>query len=236
MKRLIVLVCCALVVSAGCGTAGNVPAGKETGTAPAAKPVAAPAAAPAAKPAAAPAAKPAAAPAVALAATQTNLNLFEGSVAWNSAGVNGDGSFVLGKDGAKPIGIMNFDFSGAASGDGGRYVLANTAVSIPDTVGEVRISARASGKQNIALQLADETGQTHQFKAEIEGTGKWETVKIALTKDMEHWGGANDGVFHFPIKNLVIITGMPVDSKTTGKVEFADVQTTAKLSAEGQKK
>ena len=69
----------------------------------------------------------------------------------------------------------------------------------------------------------DRTGQTHQLKGRISGTGEWEAIRIPLTRRLEHWGGAKDGRIHFPIESLVLSVPLPGAGNESGKVEYADV-------------
>ncbi len=65
---------------------------------------------------------------------------------------------------------------------------------------EFRVWVHGDGVgQSLRLRLTDATGQTHQFNvAKLDFTG-WRQVSCALTEDQGHWGGANDGVLHYPL-------------------------------------
>jgi hypothetical protein len=41
------------------------------------------------------------------------------------------------------------------------------------------------------------------------GTGKWEAIRIPLTRRLEHWDGAKDGKIHYPIQNIVFCEPTP---------------------------
>ncbi|MEX0777933.1 MAG: hypothetical protein WD042_19700 [Phycisphaeraceae bacterium] len=161
-------------------------------------------------------------------ATSTDLKLFEKGVKWKFGKVNGEGSFQLATDGDKPIGVMNYDFSKEGEVKGGRYLVTKTETSIPDGVGEIRFAGRSSRALKILVRLIDETGQTHQASGSLTGSGEWETIKVSLSKKMQHWKGAADGKVHFPIKQIVLGVTGPKDDPKTGKVEFADLATVAK--------
>jgi hypothetical protein len=65
-------------------------------------------------------------------------------------------------------------------------------VNLPQGVKEIRVSARSSTPQPIGFRVIDDSGQKHQFKKKLAGTGTWETVSLPLTKKTEHWGGAGE--------------------------------------------
>lgn len=74
----------------------------------------------------------------------------------------------------------------------------------------------------VTFRVTDSTGQTHQFKTRIQGSGKWETVRIPLAGRLEHWDGANDGKIHFPLTSLTFSVPSPGDAKQ-GKVEYSRI-------------
>ncbi len=190
----------------------------------------APAPAPTEAPAAAP--RPAQAPAPAAAEApgapgQTDLKAFAPGQTWKFLRNTGDGSFDLGMEGDKPIGILTYDFSKSKTRSI-PYVLAATHTDIPDTAGAVHLSVRSPRPLRVTIRLVDDTSQTHQFKAAVKGNGAWETIRISLARRLEHWGGANDGKIHFPIKEFVLSIPKPAGDPPSGKVEFSDLVTMAK--------
>ena len=127
------------------------------------------------------------------------------------------GSIERGADGDKPIINLAYDFT-----KGGAYVAALSDVSIPDTAAELRIPAKSQAGVGLSIQLIDRTGQCHQFVRSLAGTGAWETVRLAVDqRASEHWGGANDGKLHFPLRKIAINVRKPA-GEPVGKVEFAD--------------
>ena len=149
---------------------------------------------------------------------KTDLKLFETGVTWKLGKVGGDGSFALDADASKPIGVFNFDFT-----SGGQYILATAETNIADTASAVTFNARCSIAQKVTVRLVDQTGQTHQFKGGVKGTGEWETIRIPLGKKLEHWDGANDGKIHFPIKAISLSLPAPAGDVKAGKIVFADL-------------
>jgi hypothetical protein len=158
-----------------------------------------------------------------------DLGLCEDGAVWQFLKNTGQGAFTLGTaDDGKPIAILEYDFSKFKSRST-PYVLAKTPVNIVQGATDLRIHARSPIPQPLTFRMIDSTEQTHQYKGRITGTGQWEVIRIPLTGRLEHWGGANDGRLHFPIKSLVFCVPLPAEEHKIGKVEYADV-----LIARGQ--
>ncbi len=152
-----------------------------------------------------------------------DLRLLEPGVEWEFIKNTGEGSFELGKDDAgKSIGILHYDFTQSRSRST-PYVLASAATHIASGAQELRIHARSPIAQQLTFRIVDQTGQIHQYKKRITGTGQWEAVRIPLTRRLEHWGGAADGKIHFPITQVLFSLPLPDEEHKTGKVEYADV-------------
>ncbi len=83
-----------------------------------------------------------------------------------------------------------------------RIVPRNDALrALPGSPRALGLWLRGDGSGNHArLRLTDSTGQTHQPGGErIQWTG-WRFVRFALDEPGAHWGGANDGVLHYPLR------------------------------------
>jgi hypothetical protein len=152
-----------------------------------------------------------------------DLRVCEKNAQWEFMRNTGQGSFTLGtaEDG-KPIGTLKYDFTKSKSRST-PYILAKTPINIDEGAIELRIHARSPIAQQLTFRFVDSTDQTHQLKGRIAGTEQWETICIPLTRKLEHWGGANDGQIHFPIKWLVFSLPLPGEDHKTGRVEYADV-------------
>ena len=151
-----------------------------------------------------------------------DLKLFAEGAEWTFTKNTGDGGFELAKnDAGAPSGVLRYDFSKSAS-TSWPYVLASTATSIPAGAREVRLNARSPIAQQLTFRLVDSTGQTHQWKTRITEANQWQSLTIPLTRKLEHWDGANDGVIHFPIQQIVLSVPAPKSGEKTGKVEFAE--------------
>ena len=151
------------------------------------------------------------------------LNLFEEGVEWEFTENTGKGGFTLGRDDeGTPLGLVQYDFTKSRS-KSTPYVLASAPVNIAEGATELCLNARSGIRQKLTFRLVDSTGQTHQYKSRIAGAGKWETIRIPLTRRLEHWGGAKDGRIHYPIKTLVFSVPLPDEAHRTGKVEYANI-------------
>jgi hypothetical protein len=153
-----------------------------------------------------------------------DLGLFDGDPAWTFQKNTGQGSFACGTDQTgTPIGIMEYDFKKSTSRST-PYVLAIAPVNIAAGTAAVGISICSPIAQQLTFRLIDSTGQTHQYKQRIKGTGQWEFIQIPLTRKLEHWGGANDGKTHWPIKQIVLSVPQPNEQTKTGKVEYSRIR------------
>lgn len=153
-----------------------------------------------------------------------DLKLFDGTKQWEFVENTGKGSFKLGKDeNGKDIGIVEYDFTHPMT-KGTPYVLAGVKCDITQRPVELKINARAPvKKQKLTFRIIDSTGQTHQKKSKARKAGEWNTIIISLTKRMEHWGGAKDGIIHYPIKKLFFSVPRPNPKTLKGKVEFGNI-------------
>ena len=142
---------------------------------------------------------------------------------WKFLKNTGNGSFELAKgDDGEPVGVLSYDFTKSKS-KSTPYVLAEAAVTIPEAR-QLQLAVRSKVAQPLTFRVIDATGQNHQFKARIQGAGEWETIRIPLTKRLEHWGGANDGKIHFPVSAMIFSVPLPGDDAKQGKVEYARIK------------
>ena len=92
-----------------------------------------------------------------------------------------------------------FDLSG-----GGRYAGAQCDAEIRQG-GALAFDMLAAGKRYFMARVKDATGQTHSGGFHTMG-GQWETIELPLNQDefTSHWGGADDGAIHFPLREVLI--------------------------------
>ena len=95
---------------------------------------------------------------------------------------------------------VEFDLS-----NGGRYAGAQTSVDLKETESLVCSVRRIGAGSYFTARVRDATGQMHSGGFHTL-TGKWETIELPLNKDefTSHWGGANDGKIHFPLRQILI--------------------------------
>lgn len=114
------------------------------------------------------------------------------------------GTLTLDQRDDRPCLRLDFDFSG-----GGNYLGASREAEIPEATG-IRFSIASSGLRRGMVRLRDASGQ--EFLAGFQAAGEgWAEVKLPLNSETfsRHWGGANDGVFHWPLRRLLIAANGP---------------------------
>jgi hypothetical protein len=163
---------------------------------------------------------------------EMDLELFEEGTSWafipGAEFPGAKGSFKLGMEKDKPVGILSYDFSG-----GGNYVGALTAVRISDTAGEVRFKVQAREAMSLGVRLTDQTGQVHQYGVPYTTPGQWATMRVSLRKpDAGHWAGKNDGEMYYPISEICLNVGNVNLTDKQGQVLFCDVVTIEKKPAQ----
>jgi tRNA A-37 threonylcarbamoyl transferase component Bud32/ferric-dicitrate binding protein FerR (iron transport regulator) len=71
---------------------------------------------------------------------------------------------------------------------------------------ELHVWVKTATVSKLHALFVDDTGQTHQrlFAAVLTPTPKWQEVvfRISDLRGSEHWGGANDGIWHGPMKRF----------------------------------
>ena len=143
---------------------------------------------------------------------------------WKFLENTGKGSFKLAKsEDGKAVGILHYDFRKSTS-KSRPYVLTTAAVTVDKRATQLSLMARSNVAQQLTFRVVDSTDQTHQFKTFLKGTGKWEEIRIPLTRKLEHWGGAKDGKVHFPITSLVFSVPLPDENHRIGTVEYAEIK------------
>ena len=76
----------------------------------------------------------------------------------------------------------------------------------PVAASSLAFRVKATDVFTFAVRINDETNQTFQYIVEIaQDVSGWQTVRIPDLSAGEHWGGANDGVFHGGVGNIMII-------------------------------
>jgi hypothetical protein len=116
------------------------------------------------------------------------------------------GSFTVespGGRGGQGGGRLVADFTG-----GGAYV--GVWLNLPGRSGqevkEVRLWARTETATHYMIRVGDASGQCFQRKFPLPPSGEWQelVIRFAGFSGAEHWGGANDGRIHAPVKGFGI--------------------------------
>lgn len=110
-----------------------------------------------------------------------------------------DGSTaVTGQQSGKLVG----DFSG-----GGAYVSVGRTLN-PRDMTALDLAVRSSDVSSVGLRLTDSTGQVHQQRLALSGSTDWQRLEVtnfAGGDQYVHFGGADDGVWHGPAKEISFI-------------------------------
>jgi hypothetical protein len=110
---------------------------------------------------------------------------------------------------------------------GGAYIDTGRTlpVDVQDTLA-IRFQAMTSNVQSLTVRVIDATGQCHQAKGfKLNADGQWHDVALEPAKlaGGEHWGGANDGVWHGPAKSFHVLVG-PTATEKQPVLMLADIR------------
>ena len=125
---------------------------------------------------------------------------------------------------------LTADFSKGGAYVGARRQFSSSAMPIRD-VKVIRFWMKAENATAFNVGLLDSSGQFHQKKGVAAGAGNrndWQEFSLAVSKIAggEHWGGANDGRWHGPPReiSLNVEKGELADSAKPASVWLDDVQ------------
>lgn len=116
---------------------------------------------------------------------------------------------------------LSFDFS-----EGGAYVAAFTAITVTEDYAEIRLRVKSTQNTKLSFRLNDATGQCHQIPVSYDRSGEWQTIRYDLKNHRpgQHWGGANDGVLHFPLTSFSLVVPNPKTDTPAGTLLFRDAK------------
>lgn len=122
-------------------------------------------------------------------------------------------------EGDDTVSVLSFDLTA-----GGRYVAALIGITVPAGYSELRMQVKSAKSRNVFVRLRDSSGQYHQITLPYNDEGRWQPLRIDLTKlrASQRWGGKNDGRLYFPLTQMWFCVGHPQDP--IGVVEFREVK------------
>lgn len=128
--------------------------------------------------------------------------------------------------------------SGARSGKltgnfagGGNYVALTRTLPAYEAL-ELSFWVKTSDVSRLGFRMTDATGQVHQQRISLQSTSDWQRISISVFDggtQYSHWGGANDGVWHSPAKQISFVFDRSAltGGKNSGVIRFDDVVMTA---------
>ncbi len=123
-----------------------------------------------------------------------------------------DGAIRLEADG--PL-VLEYDFSG-----GGNYVAAIASLETPLPVQSLAFRVRKPWEATLTVRVVDNTGQTHQ-KSVLAESADWLAMECRLSGWVgPHWGGADDGEIHQPIRQIALLIERSGLVQNAGAVRF----------------
>ncbi|MBB3113343.1 hypothetical protein FHS18_005455 [Paenibacillus phyllosphaerae] len=114
------------------------------------------------------------------------------------------------------------DFAG-----GGEYVSILKPLPSLD-LDEFRLQVKSRELSALVLRVMDQTGQWHQQQLKLQDGGEWQTLtaeSLDAGVNASHWGGANDGVWHGPAQNVMLLLNRSAlkEGLTSGTVFFDQI-------------
>jgi hypothetical protein len=133
------------------------------------------------------------------------------------------GSLTLGTGHSGHGAHLAYDFS-----QGGLYVQASLSLPAP-LISPAAISFWVKSPPSIRLRFRamDSTGQTFQYDLsrplEAMDVNAWYQQTVELDCPYSYYGGALDGVIHYPLKQIGILAFDPIVPGIAGAIDFDDV-------------
>jgi hypothetical protein len=166
--------------------------------------------------------------------------LTDGETDWTAdSGDGADKSLTVLKDTPAPAhSTLQFSATMPGGGKGLAYLIKDLSDLDLSDITAFHFRVKSDNVTNIAVQIKDGTGQTHQIKGvAITADGQWHDLTLAPAKiaGIEHWAGANDGKWHGQPKGIVIILSGQSDTKDLKPVlDFTDITADAVQDAVAQ--
>ncbi len=127
---------------------------------------------------------------------------------------------------------LHADFTGGGAYVGVRKSFANLNVQAMTVI---RMKMRSETTRSFALRMVDATGQCHQRKGiQFESDGAWRDVDLVPEEIAggEHWGGANDGVFHQPVRLIELMLNVRSHEGQKPDLTIADLRADVTVQAD----
>ena len=113
--------------------------------------------------------------------------------------------------------VLAFDFT-----NGGAYVAGRVQVEIPESAQTFSFAAKSDRRLGLTLRVKDAADQIHTFKPVYALVGEWQNFSFVLRDDRAgHFGGPNDGVIHFPIRQVTLGVVKDGEGSPTGEICFS---------------
>lgn len=117
---------------------------------------------------------------------------------------------------------LSFDFT-----NGGAYVAGRVMVEIPESAQTFSFAAKSDRRLVLTLRVKDSADQIHIFKPVYEQIGEWQNFSFNLHEERAgHFGGPNDGMVHFPIRQVTLGVVKDKEGGAPGEIFFAAPVTT----------
>jgi hypothetical protein len=121
-----------------------------------------------------------------------------------------------------PVMKMTADFTA-----GGRAAEAKRDMGGIPALEKITFKVRSTNAKIITVRIIDATGQTIQRgRLPIRNDDWWNPITFSLSdvSKTEHWGGANDGKVHLPLRSFVISFTAMADPQKKPVIEVAEVR------------
>jgi hypothetical protein len=110
---------------------------------------------------------------------------------------------------------------------GGHYVSAGRNFPAGTDIRELRFWLKSENAVELGIRVGDSGDQCFQKAHPLAATKEWQEVVLTFEKfnGVEHWGGANDGKIHGPVKGIaIVISTRSFGGAKTGEIWIDDVE------------
>src|SRR5205823_1185194 len=107
------------------------------------------------------------------------------------------------------------------------YVSSGRSLPPGADVKEVRFWLKTDSAVQLGIRVGDGSDQCHQNPITLASTREWQEVVLTFEKlaGGEHWGGANDGKLHRPVRSFhLCVSVQTFAGAKSGQVWIDDVE------------